>query len=57
MMIMVRLTLRSSVTCELNGKKTFQRWVGISSVGGADIGAASMVAGLAMNCPRYSGGR
>lgn len=45
------------VRCELNGKKTYDRYVGICYLGGQDIGAAIIEAGLALDCPRFSGGR
>jgi micrococcal nuclease len=45
------------VRCELNGKKTYDRFVGVCYLGERDIGAAIIKAGLALDCPRYSGGR
>lgn len=46
-----------SVRCELNGERTHDRLVGVCYLGGADIGASVIAAGLALDCPRYSGGR
>ena len=45
------------VRCELDGTKTHDRWVGICYLNGRDIGAAVIGVGLALDCPRYSGGR
>jgi micrococcal nuclease len=46
-----------TVRCELNGKKTYDRFVGACYLGGKDIGVAVIEAGLALDCPRFSGGR
>jgi micrococcal nuclease len=46
-----------NVQCELTGAKTYDRFVGTCYLGGKDIGAAVIEAGLALDCPRYSGGR
>ena len=54
---MVRLVHRKTVTCELNGEKTHDRWVGVCFHDGRDIGATIIAAGLARDCPRFSGGR
>lgn len=55
---MQKLVLRKRVTCELNGEKTYDRWVGTCYVpSGEDIGALAIAAGHARDCPRYSGGR
>jgi micrococcal nuclease len=45
------------VRCQLNGKKTYDRFVGVCYLGGQDIGAAVIEAGLALDCPRFSSGR
>jgi endonuclease YncB( thermonuclease family) len=45
------------VICELTGERTWGRRVGYCSVGGADLGEAIVRAGLARDCPGYSGGR
>jgi micrococcal nuclease len=45
------------VRCELDGEKTHDRFVGIGYLGDRDIGAAVIEAGLALDCPRFSGGR
>ncbi|WP_371039360.1 thermonuclease family protein [Rhodosalinus sp. FB01] len=44
--------------CQLNGDRTYDRWVGICyGRGGEDIGAAAISAGYGRDCPRFSGGR
>ena len=45
------------VRCELTGAKTYDRFVGTCYIDGEDIGIAVIAAGLALDCPRYSGGR
>jgi len=54
---MVNLVMGKTVRCELNGKKTYDRFVGICYFDEQDIGAAVISAGLALDCPRYSKGR
>ena len=44
------------VRCELNGKRTYDRFVGVCYLGDMDVGVAVIEAGLALDCPRYSGG-
>ena len=51
------LVLGQQVRCELNGEKTYGRFVGTCYLGGKDIGILVIEAGLALDCPRYSGGR
>ena len=51
------LVLGKPIRCELNGKKTYDRLVGTCYLDGEDIGIAIISAGLALDCPRYSGGR
>jgi endonuclease YncB( thermonuclease family) len=46
-----------SVRCELNGKKTYDRFVGVCYLDGKDIGVSVIEAGLALDCPKFSGGR
>lgn len=45
------------VTCDLNGERTHDRWVGVCFAEGEDVGAAVIAAGYALDCARYSGGR
>ena len=54
---MRELVLGQLVRCELNGQKTYDRFVGTCYLGDKDIGASVIEAGLALDCPRYSGGR
>ncbi|MAB14567.1 thermonuclease family protein [Parvibaculum sp.] len=54
---MKRLVNGKTVRCDLNGEKTYDRLVGTCYVDGRDIGEAVIRAGLARDCPRYSGGR
>jgi micrococcal nuclease len=58
---MRRLLSGKIVSCELNGERTYDRWVGICfiDVDGqpADIGAILISNGHALDCQRYSGGR
>ena len=51
------LVLGQQVRCELNGEKTYDRFAGTCYLGGKDIGILVIEAGLALDCPRYSGGR
>jgi 5-methylcytosine-specific restriction enzyme A len=46
-----------SVRCELTGAKTYDRLVGTCYLDDQDIGVAVISTGLALDCPRYSGGR
>ena len=54
---MTDLVMGKRVRCELNGDKTHDRFVGICYLGEKDIGARVIAKGLALDCPRYSGGR
>lgn len=45
------------VTCLPNGERSYNRLVAICRVGGRDVGAMIIRAGLARDCPRFSGGR
>jgi micrococcal nuclease len=54
---MVELVMGKRVRCELNGEKTHDRFVGVCYLSDWDIGAAVIQAGLALDCPRFSGGR
>ncbi len=54
---MIDLVLDRPVSCELSGEKTYDRLVGTCYRADQDIGAAVIKAGLALDCPRYSGGR
>lgn len=54
---MVDLVMGKRVRCVLDGSKTYDRFVSICYRNGRDIGAAVIEAGLALDCPRFSGGR
>lgn len=46
-----------SVVCELNGERSYDRWIGICYANGKDIGASVISAGHALDCKRFSNGR
>lgn len=54
---MNRLVYGRMVRCELNGERTYDRWIGVCFLEGQDIAAIAVVNGQALDCPRYSGGR
>lgn len=54
---MTDLVMGKRVRCELNGEKTHDRFVGTCYLDEQDIGATIIINGLALDCPRYSGGR
>lgn len=54
---MDRLVRGQTVTCQLNGDRTYDRWVGTCYLGGQDIAATAVANGYALDCARYSGGR
>jgi endonuclease YncB( thermonuclease family) len=54
---MTRLLRGETVTCQLNGERTYDRWVGVCFLDGQDIGAIAVANGHALDCRRYSGGR
>lgn len=54
---MDRLVRGQTVTCRLNGDRTYDRWVGICFLDGQDIAAIAVASGHALDCRRYSGGR
>ena len=51
------LLLGEPVCCELSGKRTYDRLVGVCYIEGNDIGVAVIEAGLALDCQCYSGGQ
>ena len=51
------LVMGKRVRCKLDGTKTYDRWVGICYLNGQDIGATLIGAELALDCPKFSGGR
>jgi endonuclease YncB( thermonuclease family) len=52
-----RLVAGKTVTCHLNGDKTYDRFVGVCYVGEHDLAASVIATGNALDCARYSGGR
>ena len=54
---MVRLVRGKTVTCKLDGTRTYDRWVGICHLDGQDIAAIAVANGQALDCGRYSDGR
>ncbi len=54
---MVNYLRGKSISCDLNGERTHDRWVGVCFADGEDVAAAVIAAGLALDCARYSGGR
>lgn len=47
-----------TLTCVLNGQRSYDRMIGTCyGPQGDDIAASLIAAGLARDCPRYSGGR
>ncbi len=46
-----------NIECQLNGERTYDRYVGVCFADGQDIGAAVIAAGHALDCARYSDGR
>jgi endonuclease YncB( thermonuclease family) len=56
-LFMERLVGGKTVKCELNGERTYDRWVGVCFLQGNDIGKLAVMEGKALDCARYSGGR
>lgn len=55
---MKRYLRGKTLTCELNGDRTYDRWVGVCfTEDGQDIGSVMVANGFALDCRRYSGGR
>ena len=54
---MVALVDGRTVRCELDGSRTHDRCVAVCYLEGVDIAEALVSAGLARDCPRFSGGR
>jgi micrococcal nuclease len=54
---MIELVGGRTLRCELNGGRTHDRCVGVCYLEGKDISAAMVAAGVARDCPRFSGGR
>jgi endonuclease YncB( thermonuclease family) len=54
---MRELTAGRTVVCDLTNERTWCRRVGTCRVGGRDVAAELVAAGLARDCERYGGGR
>jgi len=54
---MLELVAGKAVRCDLNGERNRDRLIGVCFLDGHDIGASIIAAGLARDCPRFSGGR
>lgn len=55
---MKRYLRGKTLRCELNGDRTYDRWVGVCfTEDGHDIGAVMIANGFALDCRRFSGGR
>ena len=54
---MKELVIGKKVFCHLNGRKTYDRFVGVCFLDDRDIGTTIISKGFARDCPRYSGGR
>ena len=54
---MRHLVLGKFLTCTNNGQRTYDRLVAVCHLDGEDIGRLIVAAGLARDCPRFSGGR
>ena len=50
------LVLDKEIRCELTGKQTYDRCVGICYLNGMNVEAELVRQGLARDCPRFSGG-
>lgn len=53
---MTRLVQGETVICDLNGERTYDRWVEVCFLDGEDIGAIAITNGFALDWRRYSGG-
>ena len=52
-----KVTAGKIVECQLNGEKSYDRYIGVCFVGETDVAAAVIASGNALDCRRYSGGR
>jgi micrococcal nuclease len=55
--VMAELVQGQALRCELNGERTHDRCVATCYLDGQDISAEMVRAGVARDCPRFSGGR
>ena len=54
---MSNLVLGRDLDCDLTGERSHDRLIGVCYLDGRDIAAELIGAGLARDCPRFSGGR
>ncbi len=54
---MSKIVHRQTVTCELNGERSYDRMIGVCYANGNDVAAVLIANGYALDCARYSGGR
>ncbi|WP_282118339.1 thermonuclease family protein [Ruegeria atlantica] len=54
---MSKIVHRQTVTCELNGERSYDRMIGICYANGNDVAVVLIANGYALDCARYSGGR
>ncbi len=54
---MLNLVAGKTVRCKLNGERSYDRVIGVCYLGGQDIGASIIAAGLARDCHWFSKGR
>jgi endonuclease YncB( thermonuclease family) len=54
---MIELAHDRQVRCVLDGSRTYDRCAGVCFLEGRDIAESMVSAGLARDCPHYSGGR
>ncbi len=54
---MSKIVDRQTVTCELNGERSYDRMIGVCYANGNDVAAVLIANGYALDCARYSGGR
>jgi len=46
-----------AITCQLTGEESYDREIAICFLEGRDLAAELVAAGVALDCPRFSGGR
>ena len=56
-LFITKLVFGKSIKCRLTSKKSYDRFIGTCYLGHQDIGVTIIEAGLALDCPRYSGSR
>ena len=54
---LIAVALGKRARCDLTGERSFDRQVAVCRIDGQDLGKMIIEAGLARDCPRFSGGR